>query len=112
VQRIWFNRLDNPANEKFTDLTGRELAVLTPLVLCMLWMGVYPKPFMERMEVTLIELLDSVERRSVPVATEGAPAEGISVEPAAPRRDGVHELEPGVTVSLSDNQPLMVYGSR
>jgi hypothetical protein len=30
----------------------------------MLWLGVYPQPFLERMEVSLETLIESVERRS------------------------------------------------
>jgi NADH-quinone oxidoreductase subunit M len=66
VQKIWFNRLDKPANEKLLDLGGRELAVLTPLVVLMLWMGFYPKPFLDRAQVTVTELIDLVQERSSP----------------------------------------------
>jgi NADH-quinone oxidoreductase subunit M len=139
VQRIWFNRLDNPANEKMADLSGREMTVLVPLVVVMLWMGVYPKPFMERMEVTLVELLESVERRSVPVAARGEQPPVRMVAPsAAPNAASVQEVAvpadeaalaapegvamfapapafevaPGVMVTLADNRPLMIHGSR
>ena len=63
VQRIWFNSLDKEANQKLPDLSGRELAVLVPLVAFMLFMGVYPKPFLEKSEVTVVELLENVEAR-------------------------------------------------
>jgi NADH-quinone oxidoreductase subunit M len=66
VQRIFFNALDKPANERLPDLTRREIVVLAPLVAGMLWMGVYPKPFLERAEVTLTELIETVERKSTP----------------------------------------------
>ncbi|HEX9165488.1 MAG TPA: NADH-quinone oxidoreductase subunit M [Gemmatimonadales bacterium] len=50
LQRIIFNALDNPENEAVADLTPRELAVLLPLVAGIIWMGIYPKPVLERME--------------------------------------------------------------
>jgi NADH-quinone oxidoreductase subunit M len=50
LQRIIYNPLDKPENEAVTDLTPRELAVLLPLVAGIVWMGVYPKPVLERME--------------------------------------------------------------
>ncbi|HEX7051336.1 MAG TPA: NADH-quinone oxidoreductase subunit M [Longimicrobiales bacterium] len=65
VQRILFNSLDRPENEKLHDLTRREMAVLAPLVALMLWIGVYPKPFLERMQVTVDELLEHVEQERV-----------------------------------------------
>jgi NADH-quinone oxidoreductase subunit M len=64
VQRIFFNALDKPANERLPDLSRRELVVLMPLVAGMLWMGVYPKPFLERAEVSLTQLIETVERKS------------------------------------------------
>lgn len=31
-----------------TDLTGREIAVLVPFAILILWIGIYPKPFLDR----------------------------------------------------------------
>jgi NADH-quinone oxidoreductase subunit M len=68
VQRLLFNELDKPENQALPDLSRREVSVLAPLVVLMLWIGVYPKPFLERMEVTIVELVESVEQRRLPVA--------------------------------------------
>ncbi|HEX7117224.1 MAG TPA: proton-conducting transporter membrane subunit, partial [Longimicrobiales bacterium] len=65
VQKIVFNALDKPENAALPDLSRRELAVLAPLVALMIWIGVYPKPFLERMEVTVVELLQDVEQRRI-----------------------------------------------
>ena len=62
VQRIWFNRLDRDEN-RVADLNRRELTVLIPLVILMLLIGVYPKPFLERSEVTVLQLIENVEAR-------------------------------------------------
>ena len=67
VQKIWYNAPDKPENRNLKDLSGRELTVLVPLVVVMIWMGVYPKPFLERTEQTVIELLENVERNRTPV---------------------------------------------
>ena len=42
LQRMIFNRLDKPENEGLTDLTRRELAVLLPLVVGIVWLGLFP----------------------------------------------------------------------
>ncbi len=63
VQRIWFNRLDKPENERLPDLNRRELVVLIPLVVMMLLLGAYPKPFLERSEVTVLQLIETVEAK-------------------------------------------------
>ena len=46
-QRMFFGTIDNPKNEKLTDLNVREWAYMTPLMILALWIGVYPKPFLE-----------------------------------------------------------------
>ena len=60
LQRVLFNPLDKPENEKLTDLTPRELAVLVPLLACIVWIGVYPKPLLERMEPAARQLIEQV----------------------------------------------------
>jgi NADH-quinone oxidoreductase subunit M len=61
LQRIIFNPLANRENEKLTDLTPRELLVLVPLLVCILWIGVYPKPFLRRMEPSVQQLIQQVK---------------------------------------------------
>ncbi len=46
-QRMFFGKIDNPKNEKLKDLTGREWAYMLPLVVLSLWIGVYPKTFVD-----------------------------------------------------------------
>jgi NADH-quinone oxidoreductase subunit M len=78
VQKIWFNRLDRPENEAVADLSRRELAVLLPLVACMVWMGFYPKPFLDRAQASVSELITFVEQRSAPAS----PPLGLQLEHA------------------------------
>ncbi|MGH7577238.1 MAG: complex I subunit 4 family protein [Longimicrobiales bacterium] len=85
VQRVWFNRLERDENRTFADLSRREIAVLAPLVAGMIWLGAYPKPVLERMEVSLTELIESVERRS---------AQHIGSEFRVPGSEFVAELNP------------------
>ncbi|HEY5883546.1 MAG TPA: NADH-quinone oxidoreductase subunit M [Pyrinomonadaceae bacterium] len=46
-QRMFFGTIDNPKNEKLIDLSGREWAYMIPLLIMSLWIGVYPKPFLD-----------------------------------------------------------------
>jgi NADH-quinone oxidoreductase subunit M len=46
-QRMFFGTIDNPKNEKLSDMNVREWAYMIPLVIMSLWIGVYPKPFLE-----------------------------------------------------------------
>jgi len=45
---------------QYTDVTRRELAVLTPLLLCTVWMGVYPEIFLDPMHLTIANLLQKI----------------------------------------------------
>jgi NADH-quinone oxidoreductase subunit M len=61
LQRLIFNRLDRPENERIPDLGRRELAVLLPLLAGILWMGLYPKPVLRRMEPAARHYLQTVK---------------------------------------------------
>ncbi|MEO8294694.1 MAG: NADH-quinone oxidoreductase subunit M [Gemmatimonadota bacterium] len=74
VQRIIFNSLDNDENRGLADLNLREVAVLLPLVLGILWMGLYPRPVLTRMEPSAQLYIDMVE----PHASAGSPVVPVS----------------------------------
>ena len=80
VQRTIFNALDRPANRNVPDLNGRELAILLPLAALILWLGVYPKPFLDRMEPSAQRVLSQVRESRLPQGFGGAPAD-VAVQP-------------------------------
>jgi NADH-quinone oxidoreductase subunit M len=64
VQRILYNPLDKPSNASLTDLNWREIGLLAPLVAVVIWMGVYPKPVLNRMEASVSRFVQDVETRA------------------------------------------------
>ena len=79
VQRTIFNALDRPANRHVPDLNARELAILLPLAALILWLGVYPKPFLDRMAPSARRVLSQVEDSRLP---QGFDAPGVvAVQP-------------------------------
>lgn len=64
LQRMLFNSLDRPENARLVDLNGRELALLTPLVIAIIWIGVYPAPILRRMEPSAAALVQRVEQNA------------------------------------------------
>ncbi len=50
LQRIIYQSLDRVENQKLPDLTPREWLVLAPLLIGIVWMGLYPRPVLDRME--------------------------------------------------------------
>ncbi len=51
-----------------SDITGREIAVLVPLVIVILWIGIYPKPFLDRSATSIAQIGQQVQR-AAPVRT-------------------------------------------
>jgi NADH-quinone oxidoreductase subunit M len=56
-----FNRLDNPENESLTDLNRRELAVMLPLIVGIVWLGLFPGPVLRRMEPAARRFVEAVQ---------------------------------------------------
>jgi NADH-quinone oxidoreductase subunit M len=52
-RRVIFGPLTNPSNQNLQDLDGRELLLLAPIVVLIIVMGVYPKPFLDRMTASI-----------------------------------------------------------
>jgi NADH-quinone oxidoreductase subunit M len=48
LQRVLFGPVTNPENAGLLDLNRREIGLLVPLLLLMLFMGVYPRVFLDR----------------------------------------------------------------
>jgi NADH-quinone oxidoreductase subunit M len=61
VQSVWFNQLDKEENRLVSDLSRRELVILTPMVALMIWVGAYPTPLLRRMEPGVQAVLERVE---------------------------------------------------
>ena len=63
VQRIIYNPLVKPENEalKGQDLNWREIGLMLPLLLAIVWMGVYPKPILNKTEAAADRTVRAVE---------------------------------------------------
>ena len=48
LQRVVFGKVTNEENARLFDLNNRETALLVPLLILMLFMGVYPRVFLDR----------------------------------------------------------------
>jgi NADH-quinone oxidoreductase subunit M len=56
-QRVMFGKLDNPKNQALADLNAREIAIMVPLVVLIFVMGLYPNPFIEKMDPAIKKLI-------------------------------------------------------
>ncbi|HVF46633.1 MAG TPA: NADH-quinone oxidoreductase subunit M [Pyrinomonadaceae bacterium] len=60
VQRVFFGRVTNDKNRTLADLSWREIGLMVPLLFLMVYMGVYPKPFLDRSEQAVKALQERV----------------------------------------------------
>ena len=66
-QRVLFGPITNEENEKLTDLNMREVGLLIPLVLFMVWIGVRPIDFTQYSEGWVDTYITNSEQKSVAV---------------------------------------------
>jgi NADH-quinone oxidoreductase subunit M len=83
-QRVFFGKVTNAANLEMKDIGARERWLLAPILVVMLWIGVYSAPFLQRMDASL----KLVQQR---IHNAHAPAGGYRVEaPGAAPLDSGH----------------------
>jgi NADH-quinone oxidoreductase subunit M len=59
-QRTMFGKIENPKNEHLLDLSAREFATFAPLIVLALWIGLYPKPFLDRIQTSVNHVIARV----------------------------------------------------
>jgi NADH-quinone oxidoreductase subunit M len=63
-QRVAFGEVRHEENRRLTDLSPREWAVLVPVLVFIVWIGVYPSVFTGKTEATISALLAQVESKA------------------------------------------------
>jgi len=81
-RRVIFGPLTNPENQKLQDLNGREILILAPVLALIVFMGVYPQPFLSRMKPAVDLTLKRV------FAIQGTPTAVNQVTGAETKNDG------------------------
>jgi NADH-quinone oxidoreductase subunit M len=56
-RRVIFGKLTKDDLKSILDLSPREIAIMAPLVLATLWMGIYPAPFFDVMDASVANLI-------------------------------------------------------
>jgi NADH-quinone oxidoreductase subunit M len=60
-QRMFTGPITVPANKGLSDVSLREISVLVPMVAMILFLGLYPKPALDRIEPSVQQILDRIE---------------------------------------------------
>jgi len=61
-QRMFTGPVTVAANRNLLDLNFREIALLLPIVVLVLFLGLYPKPALQRIEPSVQRILDRIEQ--------------------------------------------------
>jgi NADH-quinone oxidoreductase subunit M len=56
-QRTMFGKVENPKNERLLDISQREFMTFAPLIVLAVWMGIYPAPFLRRLETSVQHII-------------------------------------------------------
>src|SRR5688572_844379 len=59
-QRTMFGKVENPKNEGLADVGLREFALFVPLLILAVWIGLYPSPFLTRLETSVSRVVTRV----------------------------------------------------
>ena len=70
-QRVFYGEPTNEKNRILPDCDFREKLILTVMVIVIIAMGVYPQPFLRRMDHTVNPLIQRIEGRSTSMAERG-----------------------------------------
>ncbi len=60
-RRVIFGKLEREELKKILDLSPREIAIFAPLVVLVLWIGIYPTPFLDAIHASVANLLQHYE---------------------------------------------------
>jgi NADH-quinone oxidoreductase subunit M len=71
-QRVMFGECTNPKNQELKDLSIREIAIFVPLLLFIVWIGVYPNTFLEKTKATTASFLALMDKAQAPAKAQAS----------------------------------------
>ena len=60
IQRVIFGPIEKSENKALRDIGPREWGLLIPVVILIFWIGLYPKPFLRKMDASVKHLIEQV----------------------------------------------------
>jgi NADH-quinone oxidoreductase subunit M len=67
-QRVIFGEVTHEENRRLTDLSAREWVIVIPVVVLIVWIGVYPRPFTGMTEASVNALIAQVQSKAAAAA--------------------------------------------
>ncbi len=74
-QRTMFGKIENPKNENLFDLNFREVVTFVPLIIMAVWIGLYPTPFLNRLNTSVDRVIARVSPQYLQPTASGASAD-------------------------------------
>jgi NADH-quinone oxidoreductase subunit M len=69
-QRVMWGEVENDRNKTLLDLVGREYAIFVPLLVVILWMGMYSSFFLRPMDASVMKLMNQTQTGRVEYARQ------------------------------------------
>jgi len=85
-QRVMFGAITHKENRALKDLNLREIVTLVPIIIMIIWMGVFPKFFFKKMDLSVQRFLYDIKARYEAVVPPPAQQE----KPAGMEEEGSH----------------------
>ena len=95
-QRVFHGPIRQEANAKVRDISWRELAAVAPLLIGIVFLGIYPKPFLDRVTPSVNHLLAHVQ--AVDPSAHVVPPGPAAVTYSVPADQNV-DAQPAATAS-------------
>ncbi|MGB7209472.1 MAG: NADH-quinone oxidoreductase subunit M [Pyrinomonadaceae bacterium] len=64
IQRVFFGKVNNEKNKHLADLSWREIGLMVPLLFLMVFMGVYPRPFLDATKASVTAIQKGVMQQA------------------------------------------------
>ncbi len=95
-QRTMFGEITKDANQSLPDLDAREMATLLPIIAFCFWIGLYPAPFLKAMEISVANVIQTVEKgaagKEIGASQAAANGQSATPEPQMALLSGVPEV--------------------
>ena len=94
-QRTMLGKIENPKNEGLKDLNLREFVTFVPLIIMAVWIGIYPTPFLDRLDSAVNTVVARVSPQYLDKTAAAQPDCGQKVKPKNPFEMDIAPCGPG-----------------
>ncbi|RMG61320.1 MAG: NADH-quinone oxidoreductase subunit M [Deltaproteobacteria bacterium] len=63
-QRVMFGKVTKEENRRLPDMNLREICYMLPMIVFIVWIGVYPQTFLRKMDASVTKLITHIESKS------------------------------------------------